>query len=64
MTVKLKDVYVITEREDKDQAFWTKIGVAFVIRDDSLNVVLDAIPLTGKIHIRERSTTNKKEGIK
>lgn len=59
MTVKLKDVYVITEREGHD-SFWSKIGVAFVNRDDSLNVVLDAIPLTGKIHIRERS--KKKEG--
>ena len=64
MTVKLKDVFVITEREGQDSAFWSKIGVAFVNRDDSLNVILDAIPLTGKIHIRERSTTNKKEGLK
>lgn len=55
MTAKLKDVYIISERGDNEKAYWQKIGIAFVNRDESLNVVLDALPLTGKLHIRERS---------
>lgn len=55
MATKLKDVYVITEKGDDEKSYWSKIGVAFINRDESLNVVLDALPLTGKLHIRERS---------
>ena len=62
--VKIKDVYVITEHTNDDSSKWTKIGVAFVNRDDSLNVVLEALPLTGKIHIRDRVPAEKKENKK
>lgn len=55
MTAKLKDVYVISERGDDEKAYWQRIGIAFVNKDDSLNVVLDALPISGKLHIRERS---------
>jgi hypothetical protein len=59
-TVKIKDVYVINERGE-DNTQWTKIGVAFVNKDGSLNVVLDALPYTGKIHIRDRKVAEVKE---
>jgi len=60
MTVKMKDVYAIHDREDgQKHSTWAKIGVAFVNRDDSLNVILDAIPITGKIHIRDRKPKNE-----
>lgn len=66
MTVKMKDVFVISDkdREEHEKKPWTRIGVAFVNRDDSLNVILDAIPLTGKLHIRERKpyVQNQKTG--
>jgi hypothetical protein len=55
MTVKMKDVYAINDRgEGQKHASWAKIGVAFVNRDDSINVILDAVPLTGKLNIRDR----------
>ena len=54
MTIKIKDVYVVTERGENKRDSWSKIGVAFINRDDSLNVILDAVPLTGKLHIRDR----------
>ena len=41
---------IIAKGEDK---FWTRIGAAFVNRDGSLNVVLNTIPLDGKLHIRD-----------
>jgi len=58
---EFKDVFHIVERsgsgEEPDKSVWTKVGIAFVNRDQSLNVLLDVIPLDGKLHIRERKTT-------
>jgi hypothetical protein len=34
---------------------WTKIGVAFQNRDGSLSVLLDSLPVDGKLHIRDRT---------
>ena len=61
MSGELKDVFVITERAGEEKNFWTRIGVAFVNKDDSLNVVLDAIPITGRLHIRDRRPRGEKE---
>ncbi len=61
---ELKDVYVISDRQQEEKEIWTKVGVAFVNGDQSLNVVLDMIPLTGRLHIRasrNKDTTKKKE---
>ena len=58
----MKDVYVIIEgKEGKD--IWQKIGNAFDNRDGSINVYLNCLPTTGKLHIREHNTpeSNKKE---
>jgi hypothetical protein len=48
---KVKLVYVINERNSRN--FWTKVGVAFVNSDGSLNVKLEAIPVTGEMQIRD-----------
>ncbi len=58
--IVLKDVFAITEKDppsadgkgSKDR--WTRIGIGFVNRDNSINVVLDAIPLNGRFQIRDR----------
>lgn len=50
---KTKPVYVITERAGK--TFWTRIGIAYVNRDGSLNIRLDAIPVDGALHVRDWS---------
>lgn len=57
----LKDVFVISERSGEEKDHWTRIGVAFVNRDNSLNVVLDAVPITGRLHIRDRKVRQKTE---
>ena len=62
--ITLKDVFTIAERpqsspEAKDR--WTKIGIGFVNRDHSINVVLDAIPLNGRLQIRDRMAFPKKQ---
>jgi hypothetical protein len=53
----VKDVYAIYESHNdrKERARWVRVGVAFDNRDGSLNVLLDAIPLSGRLQIRDRA---------
>jgi hypothetical protein len=48
---KMKIVYVITDRNNRK--FWNRIGVAFVNADGSLNVKLEAIPVSGEMQLRD-----------
>ncbi len=50
-----KYVYSVTERADR--SFWTRIGMAFVNRDGSLTVRLDAIPVNGVLQIRDEDSS-------
>jgi hypothetical protein len=50
-TSKMKMVYVITQRNNKN--YWNRIGVAFVNNDGSLNVRLEALPVSGELQIRD-----------
>jgi hypothetical protein len=57
--VKIKDVYIVTDFGNDRKISEVKIGVAFVCADDSLNVKLDAVPITGMLHIRDRQCGHK-----
>ena len=48
---KMKIVYVITQRNDK--SYWNRVGVAFVNTDGSINVRLEALPVSGEMQIRD-----------
>lgn len=48
-----KTVYQISESKKGGKSFWTRIGVAFVNKDGSLNVLLNCFPIDGKLHIRD-----------
>ena len=66
---KWKVVYTIVERGgggsardggdgsgaggDRDRNVWLRIGIAWINRDGSLNVKLDAMPVNGTLHIRD-----------
>jgi len=50
---KMKIVYVISERGTK--SYWNRIGVAFLNSDGSINVKLDAVPVSGELQIRDYS---------
>lgn len=50
---KLKAVYTIIESDKREKPLFCRIGTAFVNRDSSLNVVLDALPTNSKLHIRD-----------
>lgn len=55
------DVYHIVEREGH-KPLWTRVGVAFVNRDDSLNIILEAMPIDGRLHVRKRSEKQERMG--
>ena len=48
-TQAVRQVFTIVERDGKN--FWTRIGAAFTNRDGSETVLLDALPLNGRIQI-------------
>ena len=48
---KMKIVYVITRRNEK--SYWNRIGIAFVNSDGSINVRLEALPVSGEMQIRD-----------
>lgn len=59
-----KEVYAVQEGKEEGKSFWTKIGTAFENKDGSLNVLLNCLPLNGKIHIRdkkEKDESNEKK---
>ncbi len=51
----MKEVFAIIQKngDKKGKPFWQKIGVAFPNSDGSLNVLLNCIPLDGRLHIRD-----------
>ena len=51
MDKKTLAVFNIAEHDGK--AVWRRIGIATTNRDGSINVTLDAVPVNGKLHIRE-----------
>lgn len=53
--------YTVSKREGKDD-FWTPIGAAFMHQDgDGYNVVLQALPLDGKIVLRLPKAQNDEQ---
>jgi hypothetical protein len=48
---KMKIVYVISDRNSR--RYWNRIGVAFINADGSINVKLEAIPVSGEMQIRD-----------
>jgi hypothetical protein len=54
----MKDVYAIydSKNDPRDRSRWVRVGVAFENKDGSLNVLLDALPLSGRLQIRGRAS--------
>jgi len=55
-----KRLAVFSIRENKGGSVWVRAGSAFVNKDGSLNLLLDVLPLDGKLHVREAG--EKKDG--
>ena len=52
---KFKPVFVIIDRDGMKKPYFLRIGTAFINHDESINVRLDAAPLSGTLHIRDFS---------
>ena len=50
----MKEVFTVVQSEAYEKPFWVKIGVAFENSDGSLNVRLNALPVNGTLHIRDK----------
>lgn len=72
-TIILKDVWMTTEegKGPEGRARWSKIGIGFLNRDGSINVVFDTyrdehdkqqykLPTNGRLQIRDRKPTERK----
>ena len=55
-----KTVFAITERDGK--TFWTRIGAAFTNKDGSINLNLDALPVSGRLQVREDEESRERGG--
>jgi len=58
--VKLKAIYTIVEREGASSR-WVRIGIGFVNSDGSINVRLDAVPVNGRLHVRDHQRRRKEK---
>jgi hypothetical protein len=49
-------VYHVRDNGDSDKSFWTRVGAAWKHQDGKgFNVTLDAVPLDGRLVLREAS---------
>lgn len=53
MDTKIKAVFTQVASEKLGRPLFRRIGTAFVNRDATLNVILDALPVSGRLHIRD-----------
>lgn len=57
-----KRLAVFSIRDGKGGSIWVRAGSAFVNKDGSLNVLLDVLPLDGKLHVREAAEKREPAG--
>lgn len=55
---KRKAVYTIIDRENSQKSYWLRLGTAYVNRDESLTVYLNALPTNNRLHIRDMPDYN------
>lgn len=48
---------IVKSTKENGKDYWHEIGRAFVNKDGSLNVRLNALPLNGTLHIRDENQT-------
>ena len=53
MQMKPMKVYTIIDRGHGKKSFWNAIGIAYRNKDNSINVVLNALPTNGTLNIRD-----------
>ena len=62
MTTPTHTCFTVRDRGQDRKAFWARIGSAWVNKDGSFNLQLDALPIDGKIVLRPRKA-NENDGV-
>ena len=52
-------VFQVRDNGEGRKASWTQIGVGFTNRDGSINLLLNAVPLDGKLQLRAREHSDQ-----
>ena len=48
-----KDVFTIIEKGEGKKSYWCKVGSAWEAKDGSWQIVLDALPVNGRLNMRD-----------
>jgi hypothetical protein len=63
---KMKHLWMVEDVPAKDnreaKSYWTKVGVAFENRDGSFTLELAAIPVSGRLQMRDPAPPRAREG--
>ena len=54
----MKTVFTVVDR-GPGKSFWIRVGVGFTNRDGSLNLKLDALPVSGTLQVRDWEPYNR-----
>ncbi len=60
-STQMKAIYGIVPRKNGDGGYWTKIGVAFVNKDGSMNLRFDFVPSNPETTIQVRDFEPKRD---
>jgi hypothetical protein len=55
----MKAVYTVVDR-GAGKSIWIRVGVGFTNRDGSLNLRLDALPVSGQLQVREWESPDRR----
>lgn len=62
MDSKRLKVLCPVQKDNDKKATWRTLGIAFVNKDGSINVYLDAYPANGKLQLREFDDDDRRVG--
>ena len=54
MNDSVKDVFTVIEQTGDAKNIWLRIGAAFINRDQSMTIALNALPTNGRLIVKER----------
>jgi len=63
MTTPTHTCFTVRDRGEDRKPFWVAIGSAWINRDGSFNLTLDALPVDGKITVRLRKKSDLKSEV-
>jgi hypothetical protein len=62
MSKKMFKVLTPVLNEKTKKTHWTKLGIGFTNNDNSINLFLDALPVNGRMQLRDWDEEDRREG--